>query len=1168
VRLLPPEHWPQGQGVRVRATLSRKLLWIWLLAATAAASAQQIQFAEPIDLTRAGSQAQFDAYGRRFSLTLTDNERLLQKLSPQRKQALQPYRLLRGTVDGQPGSWVRLLQSAEGTEGAIWDGKDLYAVTRYERAADWLTTPLAVAPEQSVIYRLSDASDLLPRDFCGLDDPQPLRKQSTLDQYRTLVAQLGQVTQASITRQIEIALIADSAFASKEGDPTAAMLARLNVVEGIFSEQVGLLVLATELRVVPEANDPFTSTKGTTLLEQLGSYRAADPAVRARGLAHLMTGKNLDGTTAGIAYVSTTCDVERGVSISERSYGTTISALIMAHELGHNFGAPHDGEDGACKAVTGGFIMAPSITGYVTFSSCSVDVMQAELEKASCVVPASYADVAVLPGDSNLSAEAGLPFNLTFVVGSTGTNAAQDAALALTLPENAGLTLQSVSAEGAGCPISGVSATCSFGDLAPGTQRTVSLTARGTLAGTVTVKARASADNDRLTSNNSRDVSVSLRSGVDAAVAVSTDQDEIAIGTPLQVYVDVRSLRALSVRNAVLSVNLNQPVTSANMPGATCSVNQYSIICNVAEIAAGSTGRLTVNATAAAAGPLVASANVNVSGDGDYSNNTANARAWVQAERDIELTAGPGTVDLGVGVTYEIPFVVRSRGPQPTGDVTLSISIPSTAAVVESLDADGAVCSQADATRWICEFGAIAPQVSHLLRLRLHGDRSATVDVNAVANAADDGYVNNNSAAVQLRIDNLVDVAVVMASGGTGLEDEDFDGQVTLRSGGRNAASNATLDVELNAAGVLRKVALHNGNDCELLSPQRARCALPVMARGSQVYVNYRASFAEPGTYDVKFSLNVPGDTAPANDSLTRPVLVRPYYDAGVSGTLDLSGLVVGGSRETTFNVTAGRRALASAKITAWNALPGLRVAAIRAAASECKVTDDGGICDLTDLAADSSLAVTVTWKAEAASDEDVTVTVNTPSDVLPANNSLKGQAEVLAPTDLELRVAATASATSGTTLDFPPISIVNGGARAVGTRLEVTLPPEVALVSVSAAGAMCSGTAVLRCDFASLDANSTATVNISVQAGARGSYLSAVRLSSVNDTNPANDVGEVRFEIAGTPAVPAPKSGGGGGRFEWLSLLLLALLKWGQTPFAGRWRRGWGRPDPVFVQR
>jgi hypothetical protein len=53
-------------------------------------------------------------------------------------------------------------------------------------------------------------------------------------------------------------------------------------------------------------------------------------------------------------------------------------------------------------------------------------------------------------------------------------------------------------------------------------------------------------------------------------------------------------------------------------------------------------------------------------------------------------------------------------------------------------------------------------------------------------------------------------------------------------------------------------------------------------------------------------------------------------------------------------------------------------------------------------------------------------------------------------------------------------------------------------------------------------------------------------------------------FQISASPAVTAPKSGGGG-RFEWLTLVLLGLLKWGLTPFA----RKWGQPPFTnFVQR
>ena len=1138
----------------MRATFRRISLWIWLVVAATTASAQQIQYAEPISLAPAGRSAQFDAYGRRFALSLTDNDRLLSKLSAQRKQDLQTYRLLRGTVDGQPGSWVRLTDSAAGVEGAIWDGHDLYAVTTYSRAEPYLTTPLAVAPNQTVVYRLSDARDVLPQDFCALgDDPVVTRKATALDQYRALVADLQTTAAGRASQQIEISLIADSAFANAESqDPTAAMLARLNIVEGIFSEQVGLLVLATDVRIMPASSDPFTSTAATTLLEQVGKYRAANPAVRARGLAHLMTGKNLDGTTAGIAYVGSVCEQDRGVSLSERSYGTTISALVMAHELGHNFGAPHDGE-GACAAVGGGFIMAPSVSGFATFSQCSLDVMRATLASASCVTPADYADVSLSTSSStSITADGGVPFTLPYVVRSIGTNAADDVVFTMTVPDNMGASFDAVSAEGGSCSVTGTTATCNFGSIGTGESRNVSATIHPTLGGSIVARARVDASNDPLSANNSRDISVSIRSGIDAAVSVDTDVTEVPVGSALQVHADLRSLRALSVRNAMLTVNLNQPVLAASMPGATCASSQFSVVCTVAELASGGSARLTVNANADAAGPLFATATVSASGDGDLSNNSANARAWVQADRDIELTAGPATVDLSVGESYEIPFLVRSRGPQTTGPVFLALSVPSSSAVVESLDAGDASCARIDAGSWRCELGVVASGESRLLRLRLHSDVPANVAVNATADTDNDGYLPNNSAGVLLRVDNAVDLAVLLAAGGSGVEDADIDGQVTVRSGGRNPAQGATLDIDLNAAGKLTTAWVDEGAECTLLSATRARCALPTLARGAQVFVNYRATFADPGSYDVRFALNTPGDTAPQNDALTRAILVRPYNDIGVAGSLDLTGFVTGESRDASFTVTTGRRPLASARFTAWHYLPGIEVTAIRASAGQCRVDAGvGGICDFTDLAPDTTLTVSVTWRADAAAAaQDVAVSVSTAGDVVPANNEVRGRAEVLGPTDLELRVDAVRTGTSGAMVDYPPISVVNGAERAVGTRLEVLLPEQVTLVSISAANAICSGTTLLRCDFAELDPNSTSTVNISVRAGESGRYTSSLKLTSLNDSNPANDSREVALDISGGTSAAAVQGGGGGGGggFEWLSLAALALIQWGRT--------------------
>src|SRR5262249_5306302 len=152
-------------------------------------------------------------------------------------------------------------------------------------------------------------------------------------------------------------------------------------------------------------------------------------------------------------------------------------------------------------------------------------------------------------------------------------------------------------------------------------------------------------------------------------------------------------------------------------------------------------------------------------GDGDVTNNSASANAWVQAERDIEVTAGPGIVDLAVGGAYEIPFLVRARGPQSTGDVTLWVSGIANAASVRLIDAEGSACSQeTDGTTWRCTLGAVAPGSARLVRVRVQGTRAGTVDISAMAETDTDGYSANNSTGLQLRIDNPVDLAVLLAS--------------------------------------------------------------------------------------------------------------------------------------------------------------------------------------------------------------------------------------------------------------------------------------------------------------------------------------------------------------------------------------------------------------------
>jgi len=125
---------------------ARKFLWVALMLGASCAFAQQkqmhIQFAEPVKLKANAGHSQFDAYGRRFSVDLQRNERLVQGLPVAVRSQLNHVQLLRGELEGVRGSWVRLTQVGANLEGAIWDGQDVYVVTTLARISKNLTTPI------------------------------------------------------------------------------------------------------------------------------------------------------------------------------------------------------------------------------------------------------------------------------------------------------------------------------------------------------------------------------------------------------------------------------------------------------------------------------------------------------------------------------------------------------------------------------------------------------------------------------------------------------------------------------------------------------------------------------------------------------------------------------------------------------------------------------------------------------------------------------------------------------------------------------------------------------------------------------------------------------------------------------------------------------------------
>lgn len=265
----------------------------------------------------------------------------------------------------------------------------------------WVIQPLRdfdpTADREDHVMYLSD--EVVPHDgTCGVVD----------DMFVPHVED-GGVALGTGLRQVEIGVDADSQFVQDNGGSVTNTINDienvLNATELVYERDVFVTFEITTIVVRTSGNDPYSGTGAGSLLNQFANQWQTSPIVNGitRDVAQYFTGRNLSGTTLGIANLSAVCSSSAGYSVVESRFTNIMSARVglSAHELGHNFSAQHcDALGIQCK------IMCSSLggcggLGLPNFGASEANQIMNFVNNISCDVP--LADPQSLPFSDSFS---------------------------------------------------------------------------------------------------------------------------------------------------------------------------------------------------------------------------------------------------------------------------------------------------------------------------------------------------------------------------------------------------------------------------------------------------------------------------------------------------------------------------------------------------------------------------------------------------------------------------------------------------------------------------------------------------------------------------------------------------------------------------------------------
>ena len=243
-----------------------------------------------------------------------------------------------GVVAGEPESRVILVADRDTVQGFVASGREIY---RFGPDGDGVHRSYAMGDVDPAAYPP-------PGAFC-VNDAHP-----ELALAAPAVAAAPVPAAAATLRTAQMAVETDRELRLKFPSDQAALAylgGLLAAVSAIYERDLGVRVEISYVRLWGASpSDPWTATDPGAALDEVRAYwldpkRNMSTIAGPRDLVHFVSGKSVRG---GVAYVNVLCSQSHGFGVSQvygafdlASPSSVWDVMVLAHEVGHNFGSPH-----------------------------------------------------------------------------------------------------------------------------------------------------------------------------------------------------------------------------------------------------------------------------------------------------------------------------------------------------------------------------------------------------------------------------------------------------------------------------------------------------------------------------------------------------------------------------------------------------------------------------------------------------------------------------------------------------------------------------------------------------------------------------------------------------------------------------------------------------------